>query len=132
MTGLHKALQAFWSGFGIPAYVSGHVPANAAYPYITYEVQDGDSFDSTTLTAFCWYEINRNTGDYSETNSARATMLDAIADAIPMGGTNIPVPADNGFCMLYRSTGFESYYDDPADDYVIGGRIAYDITFYKE
>lgn len=40
MTDVHQALHAFWSSFGVPAYLSGHVPDGASLPYITFEVGD--------------------------------------------------------------------------------------------
>ena len=38
-----------------------------------------------------------------------------------------------GMLALYRnSAGFQSYYDDPEDAAVIGGRTSYEIAFYHD
>lgn len=58
-----QTLQAFWSGFGIPAFDENSVPDEkerialygAAFPYITYDVTV-DSFGySVAQTASLWY-----------------------------------------------------------------------------
>lgn len=55
-----QAQQAFWSGFGWPAYdeqttfTEDDLPA---YPHITYESADGDFGAQTTLSIHLW---NRN------------------------------------------------------------------------
>ena len=125
---VHTALQGFWSKFGIPAYVNGHVPPDAAFPYITYEVINGDALTETVSSAVCWYEINRKTGDYATANAARATMLNSISVAIPAEGAVIPLAV--GYLILRRNNAnWQSYYDDPNDPYIIGGRISYIIEY---
>ena len=42
MTSIAKALYAFYSGFGLPAYPEDGVPSDAALPYITYTIVQPD------------------------------------------------------------------------------------------
>lgn len=132
MTDVHKALTAFWGSFSfggeaIPAYLSGHVPDGAAFPYITYEVADGSAMSRSVLTAIVWCRAVSGLN----VNAQRAAILDSIAAAIPEGGTLVRLPG--GMLALYRnSAGFQSYYDDPEDAAVIGGRTSYEIAFYHD
>lgn len=123
MTYVHKALYAFWASFGIPAYLTGHVPDEATLPYITFEVVDGEPFSSNFLTAFVWVKQD-GTG-----NETRAKYLDRIREAIPADGTQLYLP--DGMLMLYRNgSSFLSYYDDPEDDTILGGRVSYQVNYY--
>ena len=130
MTGLHAALQAFWSSFtygsAIPAYEQGNVPDDAAYPYITYEAVEGAYWGSTFLTAFVW--VKKESG--VDWQAQRAAILDLIALAIPTCGTTVSFT--NGNARLERNpSGFMSYYDDQSDTSVAGGRVSYEISFYN-
>jgi len=51
-----QTLQAFWSGFGIPAYDENSVPDEAQLPYITYDVSVDDFGNSVAQTASLWYK----------------------------------------------------------------------------
>ena len=62
MTGIHQALYAFWSQFSyggnlIPAYLQGHVPEDAAFPYITFDVASGRAFATSVVTATVWFKL---------------------------------------------------------------------------
>lgn len=133
MTDVHKALTAFWGSFSfggeaIPAYLSGHVPDGAAFPYITFEVADGSAMSRSVLTAIVWCRAVSGLN----VNAQRAAILDSIAAAIPEEGTLVRLPG-GGMLALYRnSAGFQSYYDDPEDASVIGGRTSYEIAFYHD
>ena len=140
MTGLHTALQTFWSQFtygtAIPAYEQGNVPETVRdpvtgnsiptpYPYITYEVAQGAYFGATFLTAFVWV---KKTGAW---DVKRAAILDNIALAIPDEGVTLTLTDGTGAVALYRNdAGFVSYYDDPEDASVAGGRISVEIHYY--
>lgn len=120
MTDVHQALYRFWSSFGVPAYLSGHVPDGASVPYITFEVGDGEPFSSTFLVAIVW----------AADNATRAALLDKIAEAIGADGTTIALDG-GGMLALYRNAGgFMSYYDDPEDKTILGGRVSYQVNFY--
>ncbi len=119
MTDVHQALYRFWSSFGLPAYLSGHVPDGASLPYITFEIGDGEPFSRTFLTAIVW----------AKDNATRAGALDRIAESIPPDGVSIPI--SSGMLTLYRNGGsFMSYYDDPEDKTILGGRVSYQVNFY--
>lgn len=128
MKALQRALTRFWQGFsygGMPlkAFLSGHVPSGTSFPYITYEVAQGEAFRDTVLTAFVWCKGQ-------EANVQRAEILDLIAQAIPTPGRKLPL--DGGFVMLYRNpANFQSFYDDPEDVTVLGGRTSYEVRFYN-
>lgn len=123
MKGLKKALYAFWSGFGIPAYLSDSVPSNASYPYITYEAVQGAGITRTVLTATSWH-LKAPDGD-----TERTALMDQIAAAIPEGGRILPV--EGGFVVLYRNdANFQSDVRDEDDDTILGGRTSYQINYY--
>lgn len=130
MTGVHKALYRFWSGFSLDgaslsAYLSGHVPDGAALPYITFDVADGDSFAASILTAIVWLKAESGVN----VNAQRAQVLDQIARAIPAEG--VLLQYSGGTIRLDRNpANFQSYYDDPEDASVIGGRTSYEVRFY--
>lgn len=130
MTEVHQALYGFWSQFAynnnpIPAYLSGKVPDNAVFPYITFNVQEGDIFSATFLTAQVWVKA----GSGINANAVRATIMDDIRRAIPMQGTRID--HDGGYMTIFRNAStFMSYEDDQEDASVIGGRISYEVHFY--
>lgn len=123
ITSINTALMAFWSQFGVPVFLSGHVPQGTAYPYITIDIKTGAFGTTTTLTAFDWHKISPTTG-LAAANTERANLMDQIAAAIPNQGTRIPITG--GFIKLERNdSAFQEYYDDPEDDTVLGGRNAY-------
>lgn len=138
MTGLHRALNAFWSGFihggrAIPAYLSGRVPEydpqtggawtdDALFPYITYEAIEGTAFGQSTTTAFVWLRKSPTA------DAARAAIMDLIRAAIPYEGVRIP--CEDGYIQLFpNESGFLSYYDDPEDKSILGARISCEIHF---
>lgn len=124
MTGLKRALYAFWSGFGIPAYLTDSVPSDAAYPYITYEAVRGGGMSRTILTATSWHK------KAPDGNLERMNVMDQIAAAIPESGKILPVEG-GGFVVLYRNdANFQSDVQDEDDDTILGGRTSYQINFY--
>lgn len=133
MTQYHQALTKFWSQFtsggeAVPAYLSGHVPDWAKFPYITFEVAMPDAMGSIPLTAFSWHQADKYSG--VNVNAERAALLDQIAAAIPVEGVVLPV--GNGFAVLQRNTAnFQSYYDDPdPSSAIVGGRTSYIVRNY--
>lgn len=123
MTELKKALFAFWSQFGIPAYLDGCVPDDAVLPYIRYRFSRPSAMDVSLLTVF-----NHHRRDPSG-NADRAEMADKIAKAICENGTKLPLDG-GGFVVLYRNADFQSDYDDPNDPDVIGVRTSCEMYYY--
>lgn len=131
MTAFHRALTQFWSQFtsgGNPAsaYLSGHVPDGAKFPYITFDVAIPNAMGEIPLTAFNWHQAESG----KNVNAERAALLDQIAAAIPVEGARLPF--GDGFAVLERNTAdFQSYYDDPdPESAVVGGRTSYIVRFY--
>lgn len=130
MTGIAKALAQLWGGFihdgqKIPAYLSGHVPKDATFPYFTFETAEGGFLGGNVLTAFVWLKSENGQG----INAQRAKILDAVRQAIPVAGRVLRF--SGGCCAIYpNADNFLSFYDDPEDKTVYGGRISYEIRFY--
>lgn len=123
MTDMKKTLYAFWSGFGIPAYLADSVPSEAEYPYITYEAVRGAGLGWTILTATAWYAKLPNG------NSERTELMDKVAKAIPEGG--VKLPCGSGFVALYRNDdNFLSDTYDGDNSKILGGRVSYRINYY--
>lgn len=131
MTDLHKALYQFWSGFSsdgkpLPVYLKGHVPANTAFPYITFEVVEGGAFGSTVLTAYGWFKAESGLN----VNEQIAAFLDQVKAAIPPGGVKLRSGA--GVAILYpNSSGFLSRMDDETNRDITAGRVSYEIYYYE-
>ena len=123
MTGVKRALYAFWSGFGLPAYLTDSVPSDAQYPYITYEAVQGAGITRNVLAATSWHK------KAPSGNVERMDTMDPIATAIPEGGKILPVEG-GGFVVLYRNdANFQSDVQDEDDDTILGGRTSYQINF---
>jgi len=136
MTGLHNALNAFWNGFtygtAIAAYESGAIPLDAngvpkvTFPYITYEAAEGAYWGATFLTAFVW--VKKVSG--TDWQAQRAAILDLIKAKFPTEGPKVLAFADGNLTLRRNPTNFMSYYNDPNDASVVGGRISYEAGFY--
>ena len=132
MTGIHQALYAFWSQFSyggkpIPAYLQGHVPEDAAFPYITFDVASGRAFATSVVTATVWCRAESG----ANVNAQRAAILDSIDRALPEGDLRIDIPG--GFVMLRRGSGdFHNYITDEDDKSVVGGVTRCELTAYHE
>ena len=87
---LHEWLTKF-----LPAYPASNVPDDAAYPWLTYELNTG-AWDSgeLALTVDLWY--------YTEGEAAPNAKVQEIADAIGMGG--VFVPYDGGAMWIKRGS----------------------------
>lgn len=94
-----QALQAFWSGYGIPAYDENSVYSGAnspEMPYITYEAATGSIDSDVLLTASIWYK--------STSWAAISQKADEISRDIGMGGKIIPY--ENGALWVKRGQPF--------------------------
>ena len=123
MNEIMKALYDFWSKFGIPAYAEDMVPSSAQVPFIRYSVTKGAAMQASVMTVFNYHNA-RLMG-----NVERAEIAGRIADAIPEGGTKIPLES-GGFLILYRGSDFQTLYQDPEDFNVIGVRTSVEVYFY--
>ena len=91
MTNTAKALQDFFSGFGLSAYISGNIPDNAQMPYITYDLIEPEPLATGVFSASVWYR------DTSVT--AISAKVDAIKAAIDLG---VSLPTPNGVIYIFR------------------------------
>lgn len=106
-----KALYAFFSGFGLPAY-----PANAVLnengepdvvlPYLTYTpVFDSWGGEPVSLTVNLWYR--------TESEAIPNAKAQDISDAIGMGGKVIP--CDEGYIWMKRGSPWCQNLSDEVD-----------------
>lgn len=132
MTGLHQAIYSFWAQFSwggdaIPAYLTGHVPEGAAFPYFTFDVTDSRAFSTAVVTATVWCHASSGIN----VNAQRAAILDSIDRALPEADLRLDFPG--GFAMLRRGSGdFHSYITDEDDKSIVGGVTRCEITAYHD
>ena len=86
MKELHMALLDFWSGFAwngqlVPAFPSGRVPENQAFPYITFDVVQGAFFSVAFPAAFVWCQAPKD-GSYN----VQAQRAEIIKYVVKKGG----------------------------------------------
>ena len=74
MTRIAKALYAFYSGLGLPAYPADGVPSDAALPYITYTIVQPDFIDSAVHQARIWYQSD----SYAGVNAKSDEIISAV------------------------------------------------------
>ncbi|MCM1227559.1 MAG: hypothetical protein NC320_09080 [Clostridium sp.] len=100
------ALHQFFSGFGIPAYVTSNVPDNAVFPYLTYEFITS-SFDEgeAGLTVNLWY--------YTDSEKIPNAKAQEISDRIGRGG--VTIPCGGGMIWLKRGSPFCQGLKDDTD-----------------
>lgn len=113
MTNTARALHAFWSGFGLPAFVEYDVPevypdGNGVLqpvdlPYITYQLVEPEANDTSSIYARVWY---RSTS-YQELMDT----VDQISERIGMG---VRIGTDGGYLVLHKESPFAQ--NMPMDD----------------
>ncbi len=104
-----QALQAFWEGFGLPAYDENTLYSgdeSPTLPYITYEAATGDIGGDIILTASLWYKAISWIGIGNK--------ADEISAAIGYGGKAIPI--DGGAMWVKRGQPFAQRMSEPDDD----------------
>lgn len=99
-----QALHAFFSGFGIPAYISNNIPDNAQMPYITYDLVEPEPLAMAYFNASVWYRDTALT--------AISAKVDEIKAAI---GTGLGIPTDSGVIHIFRESNgrFAQIMNDP-------------------
>ncbi len=86
------ALYQFWSSFGLTAYEENSVPAQAEFPYISYEVITDNMGAKIGLTASLWY----HTGSWVTPNAKAQEIADVLSN------TGLTIPCDGGALWLQR------------------------------
>ena len=100
-----QAINSFFNSFGLKAYDATTVPENAAFPYITYELETGDLDAPVTLTASLW-----DRGTSWETISKKS---DIIAKRI---AEMYPIKFDGGYVQLAIGTPYSQRMGDENDN----------------
>lgn len=89
------AIWRFLSSFGIPAYASSSVPSDAAFPYITYDLVEGEMLSGeVNVPVNVWYR----TESESEPNAKVREMFVGIG----VGG--VTLPCDGGMLWVKRGS----------------------------
>lgn len=97
MTNTAKALYAFFSGFGLPAYVIGAVPDETPDgqpvkpPYITYQLREPNWRTPSQLYAELWYRSTSLAPINAKTDEIRAAI-----------GEGLSLPTKDGAIYLYN------------------------------
>lgn len=94
MTEIAKALYAFYSSFGIPAYTENSVPAEEKLLYITYTLPQSELFSAAVHQVRVWY--------YGTNNEAVNAKAGEIVSAI---GRGIKLRAGDGLVCIYPGAG---------------------------
>ena len=104
MTETARALQSFFSGFGIPAYPENAEPDRAKLPCITYLKVSPNWRASAPIHARVWY---RSRG-FEEIDAK----VDQISAAI---GEGVSIPTDSGCVWLFQEDNFHQYQENAGD-----------------
>lgn len=117
---INRALNTFFNGFGIPAYLEDNIDTGAKLPYLTYQpVIPGWWGDSSTFHARLWYQ----------SKDGRVPILqkeDAISAAIQDGKT---LSCDGGALVLRKGTPWAQPLDNPPEGYLCE-YLNFEITQY--
>ena len=103
MTEVATALQTFYSGFAIPAYVENTVPDNAALPYITYTVPQSGVFSGAIHQCRVWYAGTT----YAPVNAKADEIIAAI-------GQGVKMRSGDGYVCIYPGVPLAQV--QPSDD----------------
>lgn len=106
-----KALEAFWSSFGLKAFEENSVPTGRAapdFPYITYELTTDAFGAEIPLSASLWY--------YSDSLTEINAKTAEISDRIGYGG--ILLPCDGGRIWIKRGSPFAQSMGDDSDNMI--------------
>ena len=102
------AIYQFWSGFGLTAYEENTVPADAVFPYVTYQLVT-DSLDrEVAATASLWHR--------GESWTAVNAKTEEISAHIGLGGKIIK--CDGGRIWIKRGQPFAQNMGDESDDLI--------------
>lgn len=121
-----QALNEFWSGFGIPAYMVNTVPDEqpdgkpTTMPYITYSIVETEPLEPATHYAQVFFR--------STTNAALIAKVDEIKSAI---GNGVRIKCNGGYVVLRPANPYVQLMID-ADPAVRYAYINLQINCYHE
>lgn len=90
---LGATLERFFNSFGIPGYPKTSVPDKVAFPYLTYEIYDGDFLSGEAYPSIEVYY-------YTESESVPNAMVRTISNRIGLGG--VVLPYDDGAVWIKK------------------------------
>lgn len=96
-----QAQQAFWEGFGLPAYDENTVPDEAKEPYITYQAIDGNLDAQTQVSASLWYHSN-SWAAISQKASEIAKAINDMPTAVKIDGGYMKIRLSDGTPFAQR------------------------------
>ena len=107
-------LHNFWSGFGVPAYDENSVPDDkeiaqingSAFPRITYDIVEGDTFDSVAMSGSVWDRSSSWNGVYE--------IFNQINDTLSNGG--VILPCNGGGLWIKKASPWVQRMGDSSDD----------------
>lgn len=106
-----KVLYAFFSGFGLPAYVSTSTPEDAEFPRLTYDPVfnsfdfSGNNMGQVAVAVNLWYR--------TESEAIPNAKAQEISDAIGQSGQVLP--CDGGYIWVKRGSPFCQNLADDSD-----------------
>jgi len=120
MTATATALNAFFSGFGLPAWPEGCVPFEAKLPYITYTLATSEWHTPTLLQARVW----TRSLSFEELNRIVSQILGTVGEGVlvPAGSGSIcirpgsppaqhmPMPGEPEMKVAYLNFQLNSYH----------------------
>ena len=104
MTATAKALHAFFSSFGLPAWPEDAVPEESSLPYITYTLAEPYWTESAILQARVWYR-----------DKSFAAVHDKTAQILRRIGEGVKVPAGSGWICIRPGTPLAQRMPMPGD-----------------
>lgn len=119
---INRALNTFFGGFGIPAYLEDNIPDWAVLPYLTYQPTiPGGWNESATFHARLWYP---------STNGRTAILQteDNISAALANGLT---IECEGGAILLRKGSPWAQPLDNPPEGYLCE-YLNFEITQYCE
>ena len=123
MTELTRALVARFSGYGMPVYLTGWVPADARPPYLTLTVEPGDWRRLGYLALTVWMN------QAEEGNRRRLEAMERLAASVPEGGLRVCCPGE--ICVVRRARAdFLRLVADPARSGALGGQVRFEMVRY--
>ena len=120
MTATAKALHAFFSSFGLPAWIEEAVPETAALPYITYTAAEPGWRATSILTARVWYRDAGFEAVHAKVDEILARVCEGIR--LPAGrgwiclypgeplAQHMPMPGDPELKVMYINLQLNSYH----------------------
>lgn len=117
----YEAIQKFFEGFNVPAYAESAVPAQAKFPYLTYNLVDGDFMSGEVA-------MNVNLWFYTDSEAKPNALAAELARAIGYGGRLLTF--EGGAVWLKKGSPWcQNVPDDSGDEKVKHRYLNVDLEF---